>query len=116
MRAQLESQEIGFLANIIENHDEPRGVCTYLPEELQNETGAKLLGTVSILLRGIPFIFQGQEIGMQNCRMESIDEYDDISTKNEYQLALNAGCSVAEALEACYHRSRDNAISLVLRE
>ena len=109
VRAQLESQEIGFLANIIENHDEPRGVCTYLPEELQNETGAKLLGTVSILLRGIPFIFQGQEIGMQNCRMESIDEYDDISTKNEYQLALNAGCSVAEALEACYHRSRDNA-------
>ena len=109
VRAQLESQEIGFLANIIENHDEPRGGCTYLPEELQNETGAKLLGTVSILLRGIPFIFQGQEIGMQNCRMESIDEYDDISTKNEYQLALNAGCSVAEALEACYHRSRDNA-------
>ena len=109
VRAQLESQEIGFLANIIENHDEPRGVCTYLPEELQNETGAKLLGTVSILLRGIPFIFQGQEIGMQNCRMASIDEYDDISTKNEYQLALNAGCSVAEALEACYHRSRDNA-------
>ena len=109
VRAQLESQEMGFLANIIENHDEPRGVCTYLPEELQNETGAKLLGTVSVLLRGIPFIFQGQEIGMQNCRMESIDEYDDISTKNEYQLALNAGCSVAEALEACYHRSRDNA-------
>ncbi len=109
VRAQLESQEIGFLANIIENHDEPRGVCTYLPKELQNETGAKLLGTVSVLLRGIPFIFQGQEIGMQNCRMESIDEYDDISTKNEYQLALNAGCSVAEALEACYHRSRDNA-------
>lgn len=109
VRAQLESQEIGFLANIIENHDEPRGVCTYLPEELQNETGAKLLGTVSILLRGIPFIFQGQEIGMQNCRMASIDEYDDISTKNEYQLALSAGCSVAEALEACYHRSRDNA-------
>lgn len=109
VRAQLESQEIGFLANIIENHDEPRGVCTYLPEELQNETGAKLLGTVSVLLRGIPFIFQGQEIGMQNCRMASIDEYDDISTKNEYQLALSAGCSVAEALEACYHRSRDNA-------
>lgn len=109
VRAQLESQEIGFLANIIENHDEPRGVCTYLPKELQNETGAKLLGTVSILLRGIPFIFQGQEIGMQNCRMASIDEYDDISTKNEYQLALSAGCSVAEALEACYHRSRDNA-------
>lgn len=108
-RAQLEAQPYGFLANIIENHDEPRGVCTYLPPELQNETGAKLLGTVSILLRGIPFIFQGQEIGMRNCPMESIDEYDDISTKNEYRLALDAGCSEAEALAACYHRSRDNA-------
>ena len=109
VKAQLEAQEIGFLANIIENHDEPRGVCTYLPAELQNEPGAKMLGTVSVLLRGIPFIFQGQEIGMQNCPMQSIDEYDDISTKNEYQLALSAGCSVAEALEACYSRSRDNA-------
>lgn len=108
-RAQLEAQGIGFLANIIENHDEPRGINTYLPEALQDEAGAKMLGTVSVLLRGIPFIYQGQEIGMRNCPMDSIEDYDDISTRYEYRLALKAGCSVAEALEACYNRSRDNA-------
>ena len=64
--AQLETQKYGFKANIIENHDEPRGVSRFLPDYAQNADGAKMLGTVSVLLRGIPFIYQGQEIGMQN--------------------------------------------------
>ena len=44
-------------------------------------------------LRGIPFIYQGQEIGMQNAKWNSIDEYDDISTKDQYKAALAAGLS-----------------------
>lgn len=107
--SQLECQGVGFLANIIENHDEPRGANRYLPEYLQNETGIKMLGTISVLLRGIPFLYQGQEIGMRNCRMNSIDEYDDISTKGEYKMAIEAGISEEEALEACFSNSRDNA-------
>lgn len=108
-QSQLQCQGIGFLANIIENHDEPRGVCTYLPEYAQGEAGIKMLATTSILLRGIPFIYQGQEIGMRNCRMESIDEYDDIGTKDQYKKAIEAGLSNEEALEVCYAHSRDNA-------
>lgn len=108
-RAQKECENVGFLANILENHDEPRGNSRFLPEYAQNEQGIKMLGTVSVLLRGLPFLYQGQEIGMTNCRMESIAEYDDISTKNEYANAIAAGCSEAEALEACYRFSRDNA-------
>lgn len=107
--SQKQCEGIGFLANIIENHDEPRGVSRYLPEHAQNEKGAKMLGTISVLLRGIPFLYQGQEIGMQNCRMDSIEEYDDISTKNEYEVALAAGLEPAEALDVCFHNSRDNA-------
>lgn len=107
--SQLKVQKIGFEANIIENHDEPRGASTYLPEYARHAKGIKMLGTVSILLRGIPFIYQGQEIGMQNCRMSSIEEYDDISTRDQYQLAKAAGLSEEEALEVCYHNSRDNA-------
>lgn len=107
--SQLECQGVGFLANIIENHDEPRGANRYLPEYLQNETGIKMLGTISVLLRGIPFLYQGQEIGMRNCRMNSIDEYDDISTKGEYKMAIEAGISEEVALEACFSNSRDNA-------
>ena len=46
---------------------------------------------------------------MKNCRMESIEEYDDIDTKNQYQIALEAGMSVKEAMDACFRHSRDNA-------
>lgn len=107
--SQLECQDVGFLANIIENHDEPRGASRYLPEYLQNDAGVKMLGTISILLRGIPFIYQGQEIGMRNCRFASIDEYDDIGTRAEYEAAVKAGIPKEKALEYCYHFSRDNA-------
>lgn len=107
--SQKKMLNIGFLANIIENHDEPRGASRYLPSYIQNDAGKKMLGTTSILLRGIPFIYQGQEIGMTNCRFDDIDEYDDISTKDEYKLALSAGCSEEEAMKCCYENSRDNA-------
>lgn len=89
--SQRKSISKGFLANIIENHDEPRGASRYLPDYAQNDEGVKMLATVSILLRGIPFIYQGQEIGMRNCPMDSIDEYDDIHTKDQYEIALKTG-------------------------
>lgn len=107
--SQMRVQNVGFEANIIENHDEPRGVSRFLPDYAQNEDGAKMLGTVSVLLRGIPFIYQGQEIGMQNARWNSVDEFDDISTKDQYRVAREAGLSDAEALAVCSAMSRDNA-------
>ena len=58
--SQKETEGIGFKANIIENHDEPRGASRFLPKHAQNEAGKKMLATTSILLRGIPFIYQGQ--------------------------------------------------------
>ena len=107
--SQMRVQNVGFEANIIENHDEPRGVSRFLPDYAQNADGAKMLGTVSVLLRGIPYIYQGQEIGMQNARWNSVDEFDDISTKDQYRMAREAGLSDAEALAVCSVMSRDNA-------
>ena len=107
--SQKEVQAVGFLANIIENHDEPRGASRFLPEYAQNEAGKKMLGTTSLLLRGIPFIYQGQEIGMTNCPMGDISEYEDINTIDQYQVAIQAGCTKEEALDACFLHSRDNA-------
>lgn len=107
--SQMRVQNVGFEANIIENHDEPRGVSRFLPDYAQNADGAKMLGTVSVLLRGIPFIYQGQEIGMQNARWSSVDEFDDISTKDQYRMAREAGLSDTEALAVCSVMSRDNA-------
>ncbi|MGN0366021.1 MAG: alpha-glucosidase [Suilimivivens sp.] len=107
--SQLECQDVGFLANIIENHDEPRGVNRYLPDYAQNQDGTKMLGTISVLLRGLPFLYQGQEIGMRNCPMDSIEDYNDINTHGEYQMALDAGFTEEDALQVCYINSRDNA-------
>lgn len=112
-RCCFESQrrigDIGFLSNIIENHDEPRGVSRYLPQEDCDETAKKMLATVFFLLKGLPFLYQGQELGMENLTFSSIDEVDDVSTLDEYQVALNAGLSPEEALKAVNPLSRDNA-------
>ncbi len=109
MESQKECRKTGFFANIIENHDEPRGASTYLPDYAQNDDGTKMLATTSVLLRGLPFLYQGQEIGMKNCKMESIDEYNDIDTKNQYKIALEAGLDEEAAMNVCLKHSRDNA-------
>ena len=101
--------DIGFVSNIIENHDEPRGVSRYIPEGDCCDASKKMLGGLNFMLRGLPFIYQGQEIGMQNAKWNSIDEYDDISTKDQYKAALAAGLSKEQALAACGRMSRDNA-------
>lgn len=108
-KSQLEVEKYGFEANIIENHDEPRGVSRFLPEYGKNPAGSKMLGTISVLLRGIPFIYQGQEIGMQNALWNNVEEFDDINTKDQYQLARAAGLFNEDALYVCGKMSRDNA-------
>ena len=100
---------IGVLSTIIENHDEPRGVSHYIAEGPVNDTSKKALGTIQILRKGIPFIYQGQEIGMENQVFESVEDFDDIATINGYHVAKEAGLSEEEALTAIAKYSRDNA-------
>lgn len=99
----------GMVSNIIENHDEPRGVSRYLPDGECTEAGKKMLGGLNFMLRGLPFIYQGQEIGMENVEFQSIEHVDDISTLDEYKVALEAGLSPEEALKSVGRFSRDNA-------
>lgn len=109
----FESQEqvgtMGFLSNVIENHDEPRGVSRYLPKGCVCDASKKMLGGLNFMLRGIPFIYQGQEIGMENMSYSSIEEVDDISSREEYRLAREAGLSECQALSVVSDYSRDNA-------
>ena len=107
--SQAKIGEIGFLSNIIENHDEPRGVSRYIPEGDCNVQSKKMLAALNFMLRGLPFIYQGQELGMENVPFFSIDEIDDISTLDEYQVALDAGLTPEDALRAVAKFSRDNA-------
>lgn len=107
--SQKKSEGVGFLSNIIENHDEPRGVSRYIPMGDCNDTSKKLLATVYFMLKGLPFIYQGQEIGMENTVFNSIDEVDDISTIDEYNVAVREGKTPEEALSIVNYYSRDNA-------
>lgn len=107
--SQLETSGVGFKANIIENHDEPRGVSRYIPEQGLNDRSKKMLGAISLMLRGIPFIYQGQEIGMTNNKFNSIKEFDDIATIDQYNVAIEKGYSDEEALKIINIFSRDNA-------
>ena len=108
-RAQKKVGDTGFLSNIIENHDEPRGVSRYIPQGEASPVSKKMLATIYFFLRGLPWIYQGQEIGMENVPLHSIDEVDDISSLDNYQVALRAGAGPKEALKAVERFGRDNA-------
>ena len=108
-QAHERADRIGILSTIIENHDEPRGVSHYIAEGLVNDTSKKALGTIQVLRKGIPFIYQGQEIGMENQVFESVEDFDDIATINGYHVAKEAGLSEEEALAVIANYSRDNA-------
>ncbi|NFI93749.1 alpha-glucosidase [Clostridium botulinum] len=107
--SQVKTADIGFKANIIENHDEPRGVSRYIPAEDCNDYSKKMLAAISLMLKGIPFIYQGQEIGMTNNKFNSIKEIDDISTIDQYKVAIEHGFNEIESLKIVNKYSRDNA-------
>lgn len=109
MTSQLEIQKVGWSANFIENHDQPRATTKYLLEQADNPNAVKTLGAMYFFLRGTPFIYQGQELGMQNFMRNSIEEFDDISSIDQYYRAMKEGCTAEEALHYINLRSRDNA-------
>ncbi len=107
--SQLSIQPKGWLANAMESHDTPRSVDTYLPPRGRNFYGASMLAVLYFCLRGTPFIYQGQEIGMRNIHFDSIEEYDDCSSLSQYQYALEEGFSKEQAHAFIEIMSRDNA-------
>lgn len=108
-QSQLSIQKTGWGAPYLENHDQPRSLNKYIPEPEINVHSATMLGTLFMMLRGTPFIYQGQEIGMTNIPMDQLSDYDDIATHDQYERALKEGVSPEKAWEAIYQRSRDNS-------
>ena len=101
-------EKAGFEANIIENHDQPRGASLFIPEEDYGFYSLSALATIILCERGLPFLYQGQEIGMSNRRWK-YDEFNDLETINQYHIALRSGMSKEQALDIAGHHSRDNA-------
>ncbi len=107
--SQLETQKVGYGAVFLENHDYPRACQKFIPEKDHSPSVQKALGQMFFYLRGLPFIYQGQELGMTNPGFTSIGQIDDISTRNHYKTALADGLSPAEAMRRVARYSRDNA-------
>lgn len=107
--AQAAFNPYGFQTNVIENHDAPRAANRFLPEGEICNAGKKMIGGLYFFMRGIPCIYQGQEIGMENIPVHSLQEIDDVSALGEYGYAIRAGLTEEEALRVVERLSRDNA-------
>lgn len=93
----------------IENHDHPRIISRYGSEKYRTESG-KMLANMYMLQQGTAFIYQGQEIGMTNTRLDTIDEYEDVFVKNNYDVAINKiKMKPEKAWENLVSSTRDNA-------
>ena len=107
--SQKALQNNGWGANFLENHDQPRSLSKYIKDkDYQNSIGAKALGALFFFLRGTPFIYQGQEIGMDNFNRSSIDAFNDVSSIDNFHRSILEGFSEKEALNFVNLRSRDN--------
>lgn len=95
-------------ANYLENHDQPRVINRYGSLKYRVES-AKMLATMYICQSGTPFIYQGQEIGMTNIPLSSLNDYDDVSTYNNCDLFRKFGMKEDKILEIANYASRDNA-------
>ena len=99
----------GWWARFLSNHDKPRQVSLYGNDREYRKESAKMLASIMHMLPGTPFVFQGEELAMADIRYESIDDYDDIDTKNVYREMILSGKSEDEALDIAAAVSRDNA-------
>ena len=90
------------------NHDQPRTVSRFGDEEKYWKESAKMLAAAIHLMRGTPYIYQGEELGMTNAHYTSISQYRDVESLNYYKILLKQGKTEKEALEILAARSRDN--------
>ena len=137
--SQENTAQNGWYPIFFENHDQPRCIDHFFPElsdsSASSDTAAasdsnmasgsdtafgsdadkdvrmaaKVIGTLMFTLRGTPFLYQGQALGLRNVTWDAIDDYNDISTKRHYEFLIDEGKTVGEAMEAVRHFSRDSA-------
>lgn len=106
-QTEMEKQN-GWNAVFWCNHDQPRIVSRFGDEKKYWKESAKMLGTCIHLLRGTPYIYQGEELGMTNPGYQTISEYRDVESINYYKILVSQGKTEEEALKILGQRSRDN--------
>lgn len=106
--SQQMTQTQGWLSLYFENHDKPRAVSHYFPEVKKTKEAARLLAVLLYTLRGTPFVYQGQELGLTNVAWPSIDHYNDVLSKAQYAHSVHQGATEKQALKGVHRYSRDN--------
>ena len=107
--SQAVTAKNGWYPIYFENHDRPRSINNYFPDDADRVLAGRAMGTVLLTLRGTPFLFEGEELGYVNVAWPSIDDYNDLNSKNQYETALDQGFTEEEALAFVHRYSRDNA-------
>lgn len=103
------SEGDGWNALFWNNHDQPRALNRFVDVENYRIRGAQMLAATMHLNRGTPFIYMGEEIGMLDPDYDSIADFEDIESKNAYQMLMDQGKTADEALHIVKLKSRDNA-------
>ena len=106
---QIELADCGWNSLFWNNHDLPRAVSKYGDPGRYRVQSAKMLATALHFLKGSPYIYQGEEIGMTNVQFDAIDDYQDVETLNLYKERIAAGVSHEEMMAGIYENGRDNA-------
>ncbi|WP_156290244.1 alpha,alpha-phosphotrehalase [Oceanobacillus salinisoli] len=91
------------------NHDQPRAVSRFGDDGKYHKESAKMLATTLHMMKGTPYIYQGEEFGMTNPNFTFIDEYRDVESLNAYKMLKEEGKSEQEILDILQQKSRDNA-------
>jgi oligo-1,6-glucosidase len=103
-------EEIGWNSLYLNNHDQPRMVSRFGNDKTYRVESAKMLATFLHTLKGTPYIYQGEELGMTNVRFDTIDDYRDIEILNMYrEKVIENGEDVQKVMESIYVKGRDNA-------
>lgn len=91
------------------NHDQPRVVSRMGNEDLYWKESAKMLAAAIHMMRGTPYVYQGEELGMTNAHYNDISQYRDVESLNYYKILLDQGKTKEQALKVLAARSRDNS-------
>ena len=100
--------EEGWNSLFWNNHDLPRIVSRWGNDKEYRVESAKMLGTLLHGMKGTPYIYQGEELGMTNIRLENIEDYNDIESINMYKDRIKKGYSHEEIMNSIYKKGRDN--------
>lgn len=102
-----------WMSLFYDNHDNPRMVSKVNPDPLYRKALATLLAAIQMTMKGTPFIFQGDEMGLTNYNFKSMDDIEDVESKGEYNDLINAGKSPEEAFSVILAGTRDHARRLL---